>query len=136
MLEKIRKLLGSVREYRALSWLSPLLIAVEVLMECTIPLFTASMINTLEGLASNTSSATDSIVGAINRFITSMSGGNALLAIVYHGLFLVLCATISLGAGAYAATISAKASLLACKVSLKRVTAGINSSLICKLAAT
>ena len=91
MLEKIRKLLGSVREYRALSWLSPLLIAVEVLMECTIPLFTASMINTLEGLASNTSSATESIVGDINRFITSMAGGNALLAIVYHGLFLVLC---------------------------------------------
>ncbi len=110
MLEKIRKLLGSVREYRALSWLSPLLIAVEVLMECTIPLFTASMINTLEGLASNTSSATESIVGDINRFITSMAGGNALLAIVYHGLFLVLCATISLGAGAYAAKISAKAS--------------------------
>ncbi len=99
-----------MREYKKDSWLSPLLIAVEVLMECTIPLLTASMINTLQGLASNEVVETESIVGEINRFLTSASNGNALVAIVYHGLLLVACALVSLAAGAAAARVSARAS--------------------------
>lgn len=105
-----KKILSSVREYKKDSWLSPLLIAVEVLMECTIPLLTASMINTLQGLASNEVVETESIVGEINRFLTSASNGNALVAIVYHGLLLVACALVSLAAGAAAARVSARAS--------------------------
>ena len=44
----ILKLLRSVRDYNQASWLSPIFVTVEVMLECAIPFITASLVNTLE----------------------------------------------------------------------------------------
>ena len=43
----IKKLSASIREYKKDSILTPVFIAFEVLLECILPLVTASLINTL-----------------------------------------------------------------------------------------
>ncbi len=45
----LKKLLGSVREYKKHSILAPLTVALEVVAECLIPFITAELINAIEG---------------------------------------------------------------------------------------
>ena len=44
----IRELAKSIREYKKLSIITPILISLEVVIECTIPFITASLVNKIK----------------------------------------------------------------------------------------
>ena len=44
----LRKLAGSIREYKRSTILTPVLITFEVIMECLIPFVTAELVNTIK----------------------------------------------------------------------------------------
>lgn len=88
----IKKLLKSVREYKVPSILTPLFIAIEVLMECTIPLIIAKFINTL------------------NNVEEGVSSQELMKTIIIYGIILVVMSLVSLTGGILAAKFCAKAS--------------------------
>ena len=49
----IKKLAGSIREYKRVTILTPVLITFEVIMECLIPFVTAELVNTIKFNAEN-----------------------------------------------------------------------------------
>ena len=85
----IKTLSKSIREYKNPSLLSPLFIAIEVLMECFIPLIIARFINTINN--------------------TSIAGSELMRTIIIYGLILIAMAVVSLLGGMFAAKFSAKA---------------------------
>ena len=89
----LRKLSKSVREFKLASFLAPLFIAGEVLMEVIIPLIVARLINT--GIEYK--DASGQVVGNIENLIKL-------------GLLLVLCCIISMIFGTLAGDFAAKAS--------------------------
>ncbi len=88
----VKILLKSVREYKKASILSPIFIALEVLMECTIPLIISEFINTL------------------NNYQDSGNSGELLKTIIIYGVILIVMSFIALFGGVMAAKYSAKAS--------------------------
>ena len=86
----LKTLSKSVREYKKPSFLSPLFISIEVLMECFIPLVISKFIN------------------AIN--VNNLSGSELMKTILIYGGIVVVMAFISLMGGAMAAKFSARAS--------------------------
>lgn len=98
----IKKLSASIREYKKDSILTPIFIAFEVLLECILPLVTASLINTLQSFSTETATESSGIVSLINGLIMGWAGGNILLGIILHGLILVVFAMLSLSCGAIA----------------------------------
>ncbi len=98
----IKKLSASIREYKKDSILTPVFIAFEVLLECILPLVTASLINTLQSFSTETTTESSGIVAWINNLIMGWAGSNVLLGIILHGLILVVFAMLSLSCGAIA----------------------------------
>ena len=80
----IRKLAGSVREYKKQAILTPILMMGEVACECVIPLITKNLINGIQD-------------------------GCAMSEIVKDGVLLIVMAFVSLGFGAYAGKLCATA---------------------------
>lgn len=85
----MKKLLGSIREYKKSSILTPLLVSCEVVLECTIPFYIAELVNKIKAGAT---------VGEIARF-----GGILVLMAIGSLAFGMLagftCATASCGFG-------------------------------------
>ena len=81
----IKKLLGSVREYKKASILTPILIVGEVVMECLIPFFIA-------------------------RLVTEIEHGCELSLVIRYSVILFLMACVSLAFGASAGSVCATAS--------------------------
>lgn len=108
----IKRLAKCVGEYKKDSIITPILVAFEVVFECILPLITSSMINSIENFASGGSGNVESsdIIYGINNAISSIAGGNALLSIVYHGIFLIIIAILSLICGGLAGKTVANAS--------------------------
>lgn len=91
----IKKLLRSVREYKKVSILTPIIISIEVLMECIIPLIIARFVNLLDSMKNSE---------------TLVTSDNLMKSVVIYGLILVAMSFVSLLAGVVAAKLSAKAS--------------------------
>ncbi len=89
----IKILAKSLRKYKKEAILTPIYIAVEVLMECTIPLIISKIINTLE----KTKDA-------------GIDSGELLKSIIFFGLILIVMALISLYSGIKAAKLGSRAS--------------------------
>ena len=89
----IKVLLGSVREYKKESLLSPLFIVLEVIMECIIPFIVAQFINTLQNFTSE---------GANSEELMNK--------IIVYGILLLIMAFSSLFCGIMAAKMASKAS--------------------------
>ncbi len=83
----IKKLAKSIREYKRSSILSPLLISLEVILECIIPFITAKMINVIE----------------------NTKGPEDLKPLMFYGLCLIGCAFMSLACGVLAGNFCATA---------------------------
>ena len=81
----IRELAKSIREYKKLSIITPILISLEVVIECTIPFITASLVNKIKN-------------------------GCDLNTIIRYGAVLVIMAVLSLMFGAIAGSTAATAS--------------------------
>ncbi len=81
----IRELAKSIREYKKLSIITPILISLEVVIECTIPFITASLVNKIKS-------------------------GCDLNTIIRYGAVLVIMAVLSLMFGAIAGSTAATAS--------------------------
>ena len=88
-MKTIKTLSKSIREYKKPSLLSPLFIAIEVLMECFIPLIIARFINTINN--------------------TSIAGSELIKTILIYGVILIAMAVVSLLGGMFAAKFSSKA---------------------------
>lgn len=80
----IKALAQSIREYKKLSIITPILISLEVVFECIIPFITANLVNEIKG-------------------------GCALNTIIKYGIILIVLAFLSLMVGAIAGTTSATA---------------------------
>lgn len=81
----IKELSGSIREYKKASIVTPMLVSLEVVMECTIPFITATLVNEIKD-------------------------GCSMSAILKYGLILVIMAALSLTFGALAGVTCATAS--------------------------
>lgn len=81
----IKKLTHSVREYKKLSIITPILISLEVIIECIIPFITATLVNKIKG-------------------------GCGLSTIIEYGILLIVMAVLSLTFGGIAGSTSATAS--------------------------
>ncbi len=106
----LKKLSACVREYKRDSILTPLFIAFEVLLECILPLITASLINTLQSFSLETKTSSSGIVGGINSILMGWANGDVIVGIVFHGVILVVFAILSLSCGAIAGKTVANAS--------------------------
>lgn len=106
----LKKLSSCIREYKKDSILTPLFIAFEVLLECILPLLTASLINTLQSFTAETATESSGIIAQINSIIMGWANGNVLVGIILHGVILVVFAMLSLSCGAIAGKTVANAS--------------------------
>ena len=88
----IKKLLKSVREYKKISIIVPLLMAVEAIMEIIIPFLMTFIVGELQAVATNEKAQVDINVIAISA------------------AFMIACALIALVAGSVGAKLAAKAS--------------------------
>ena len=106
----IKRLAKCIREYKRDTIITPILMAVEVLLECVLPLFTSSLINTLESFSDKQQIESTGIIADINEFVMGLAGGDIITGIIYHGLFLLLIAVCSLCCGALGGRTVANAS--------------------------
>ena len=106
----IKRLGQCIREYKRDTILTPLFMVVEVFLECFLPLVASSMINSLQSLVEEIGVQSSGIIGAINGFIMGLAEGDLILGIIYHGIFLIIIALVSLGCGAMAGKTVANAS--------------------------
>ncbi len=105
----IKRLSKCVREYKKESVLTPILIVFEVLIECALPLFTSSMINTIQRI-DGTPSRSVGIINYIEEGMMTLANGSALHSIIFQGVILIILAFLSLFCGAMAGKTVATAS--------------------------
>ncbi len=105
----IKRLAKCVREYKKESILTPILIVFEVLIECVLPLFTSSMINTIQ-LIDGAASQSVGIIHYIEEAMMTLAEGSALNSIIFQGVILIVLAFLSLFCGAMAGKTVATAS--------------------------
>ncbi len=96
----LRPLLGSVREYKKPSLITPLFMAVEAFCECLIPYFMAHMITALMPPAS----------GIPKDWLYFLSSGSEMQIIFKHGAVLLCLALFSILSGVFAGRFAATAS--------------------------
>ncbi|MBQ8907698.1 MAG: ABC transporter ATP-binding protein [Clostridia bacterium] len=102
----LKRLAASIREYKKKSILTPLLVSVEVVMECLIPFIIATLVTEVEGKshAGFTYWVFEGVLGQ------TLPTGSHLPVIVFYGCLLVLMAGISLLFGTLAGMTGADAS--------------------------
>lgn len=105
----IKRLAKCVREYKKESILTPILIVFEVLIECVLPLFTSSMINTIQRI-DGAASQSVGIIHYIEEAMMKLAEGSALNSIIFQGVILIVLAFLSLFCGAMAGKTVATAS--------------------------
>ena len=106
----VKKLAGSVREYKKPSLLAPVFIMGEVILECLIPWIMTLLVGTLE-IASGSALNPDPFLVKLLNFLTGgAENPSYLLIILEFGAVLMLFATLSLAFGVKAGKYTAKAS--------------------------
>lgn len=95
----IKTLAKSIREYKFTSLITPLFMVIEAVCECTIPLITSSLINTLQNYKATTVSTSDGIIQAINNQLNAWANGDLLIAVILHAVILLVLAAISITCG-------------------------------------
>ena len=96
--QSVKTLSHSIREYKKPSFLSPLFIAMEVVLECLIPWIMSLLLeamNFLSGQPTNLSS----LVKSILFFLSSDGHPDILITILFFGAVLITCALCSLLCG-------------------------------------
>lgn len=101
----IKHLLKCVREYKKTSILTPVFVAVEVVMECLIPFITANLIDYFSGNPA-TGNHDFKIMGALVEEAASMQIGHILI----YGAILVVMASVALMFGVFSGKACATAS--------------------------
>ena len=97
----IKTLAKSIREYKKATILTPLFISLEVLIECMIPLITATFVNVIE-LKEITAEAMKSAANPLTSIVFRIIGEGTIDAqkqlkiIIAFGIVLVILAAISL----------------------------------------
>lgn len=102
----LKRLAASIREYKKKSILTPILVSVEVIMECLIPFIIATLVTEVEGKshAGFTYWVFERVLGQ------TLPAGSSLPVIVFYGCLLVVMAGISLLFGTLAGMTGADAS--------------------------
>lgn len=106
----IKRLMKCVREYKKDSILTPVLIVLEVLLECVLPLVTSSLINTIQNFAVGMPDDGKGIIYQIQTLMYNLAEGDAFHSIILHGVVLIVLAFLSLFCGAMAGKTVANAS--------------------------
>ncbi len=102
---------GSIREYKKPSILAPIFVAIEVVLECLIPWIMSLLLEAMNYLSGNLN--IDNLSGLVKNilFFLSSDGKPPILnAILFFGLILLLCASLSLLCGALSGRFCAVAS--------------------------
>ena len=102
---------GSIREYKKPSILAPIFVAIEVVLECLIPWIMSLLLEAMNYLSGNLN--IDKLSGLVKNilFFLSSDGKPPILnAILFFGLILLLCASLSLLCGALSGRFCAVAS--------------------------
>ncbi len=99
-----------MREYKKDSILTPVLIVLEVLLECVLPLVTSSLINTIQNFAVGMPDDGKGIIYQIQTLMYNLAEGDAFHSIILHGVVLIVLAFLSLFCGAMAGKTVANAS--------------------------
>lgn len=106
----VRRLLKSVGEYKKESVLSPVFMSLEVLLECVLPLFTSSLLNTIQSFSALSDFESEGIINSIRVAMLRFAGGDAMTSVLLHGGVLAVCAALSLVFGALSGRTAARAS--------------------------
>lgn len=106
----IKRLAKCIGEYKKDSIITPLLIVVEVFLECVLPLVTSSLINTIQSISVESSQESVGIIHWIEVTVNDWAGGDPLTSIIFHGVILLFIAFLSLFCGAMAGKTVANAS--------------------------
>ena len=102
---------GSIREYKKPSILAPIFVAIEVVLECLIPWIMSLLLEAMNYLSGNLNiDNLSSLVKNILFFLSSDGKPPILNAILFFGLILLLCASLSLLCGALSGRFCAVAS--------------------------
>ena len=112
VLESFKIILGSVREYKKPSLLSPIFVALEVILECLIPWIMSLLLEALNYLSGNLKEGEvlSPLVNKVLFFLSSDGTPELLHTILFFGGVLILCALLSLCCGALSGNFCAKAS--------------------------
>ncbi len=105
MLKTVKKLASYIGEYKAAAILSPVIVALEVVMECLIPFLTADLITFIE-TGSKDSLLTHWLVTLVQNNISQ----NSLAVVATYCAILIVMALLSLTFGALAGVYCSKAS--------------------------
>ena len=105
-----KTLLKSVREYKKPSFLAPLFVAMEVVLECLIPYVMTLLLGAMEYITTPEIQNPNPISVAIINHLFGTNTPNLLLTILYFGLALLLLAFLSLTFGALSGRFCAIAS--------------------------
>ncbi len=92
----VKTLSRSIREYKKPSILAPLFVAMEVVLECLIPWIMSLLLEAMEFLAGNSSSAPSTLVKKILHFLSKDGKPELLSTILFFGAILIACAFLSL----------------------------------------
>ena len=102
---------GSIREYKKPSILAPIFVAIEVVLECLIPWIMSLLLEAMNYLSGNLNiDNLSTLVKNILFFLSSDGKPPILNAILFFGLILLLCASLSLLCGALSGRFCAVAS--------------------------
>lgn len=104
-----KKILGSVREYKKASLLSPLFIMMEVIIECLIPYVMTLLLGALNYVAGADANPSNLVLKIVN-LISGTAEPNMLKIILIFGGALIVLAFLSLGCGALSGKFCATAS--------------------------
>ncbi|MBR5192708.1 MAG: ABC transporter ATP-binding protein [Clostridia bacterium] len=106
----VKKLSQSIREYKKPSLLAPAFIMMEVILECLIPYIMSVLLETMRYLSGTLEVAPSFLVNKICYLLSTSGKPQLLVAILFFGAVLVLCAFLSLTFGALAGKYCAIAS--------------------------
>lgn len=107
MLKSLRQLMSYVGKYKIFAILTPIIVSLEVVMECLIPFFTADLITYVQ----QDYVVTDNILTAwFIRFVDSLFPNTPLAVVGGYCIVLIVMALLSLSFGAFAGITCAKAS--------------------------
>ena len=107
----IKLLGGSIREYKKPSFLAPLFVAMEVVLECLIPWIMSLLLEAMNFLSGNLpQDKLSSLVKNILFFLSSDGNPQILTTILFFGGVLITCALLSLLCGALSGKFCAIAS--------------------------
>ena len=106
----IKKLTGSIREYSRASILTPVLVSIEVILECLIPLISANLVNYFNGNFVEPGKPVTREFSLFGTVIEHFTGDMQLWHIIVYALILIGMASLALVFGVLSGQQCAKAS--------------------------